>query len=269
MVPFSDRRQLTFQELAEIMQVVMRVGVLMLKSGTVSFRVEQAMHRLALGLGAERLDAYITLTGITASLHCGSQHYTQIARVIRLGVDMSRLSAVEYLSQHLPPAVTPVQINVLLDKIEQTSVPYPPIIVVLAVATACGAIALLNGGNWIDCLAACLSAGAGLTLRIRLLKQHLNPIAITVICAAVATGACYLLTQGFSLLQLKSPTSQTSFLAAVLFQVPGMPLVTAALDLVRLDLMSGIARITYAVIQLASVAIGILIVMQMTGFSIL
>jgi hypothetical protein len=38
-----ERHQLTIQELAEIMQVVMRVGVLMLKSGTVSFRVEQVM----------------------------------------------------------------------------------------------------------------------------------------------------------------------------------------------------------------------------------
>lgn len=78
-------RQLTVPELVEIMQAVMRVGVLMLKCGTVSFRVEQAMQRVAIGLGAERLDAYVTLTGITASIHCRNVHYTQIARVTGLG----------------------------------------------------------------------------------------------------------------------------------------------------------------------------------------
>jgi uncharacterized membrane protein YjjP (DUF1212 family) len=266
---FPSHRQLTFQELADIMQVVMRVGVLMLKSGTVSFRVEQAMERIALGLGAERLDAYVTLTGITASLHCGSQHYTQIARVTRVGVDMSCLSTVEHLSQHLPPEATPIQVNALLDKIEQMPPPYSTIVMVPAVAVACGAFAVLSGGNWIDFCAACFSAGLGLTLRLLLLQQRLNPIAITVICAAVATAVCYLITQGFAGLQLKSLMPQSGFLAAVLFQVPGMLLVTASLDLVRLDLISGIARVTYALIQLFSVAIGILIVIGFTGFSIL
>lgn len=264
-----EQRQLTFQELADIMQVVMRVGVLMLKSGTVSFRVEQAMCRVALGLGVERLDAYVTLTGITASIHCGHQHYTQIARVTGLGVDMSQLSAVEYLSLHLPPEATPAQVTNILDKIEQTPPPYPRSLVVFAVTVACGAFAILSGGVWIDALAAFISSGLGLSLRLKLQRNRLNSIAVTVICAAVATAICYLLVEGLALLQLRSPLPQTSFLASVLFQVPGMLLVTAVLDLVRLDLISGVARVTYALIQLFSVAIGILVIMGFTGFSIL
>lgn len=247
----------------------MRVGVLMLKSGTISFRVEQAMHRVAVGLGAERLDAYVTLTGITASLHCGSQHYTQIARVTGFGVDMHRLSAVEHLSLHLPKAVSPAQVCAILDKIEQAPSPYPNWLVVLGVAAACGAFALLNGGQWMDGCAAYISAALGLRLRMLLQSQRLNSIAITVICAAVATLICTGMQQLFQQFQLTSPLPQSSFLAAVLFQVPGMLLVTASLDLVRLDLISGLARVTYAVIQLFSVAIGILIVMTFTNLSIL
>ncbi|WNZ22621.1 threonine/serine exporter family protein [Leptolyngbya sp. NK1-12] len=265
----AERHQLTVQDLVEIMQVVMRVGVLMLQSGTVSFRVEQAMQRVALGLGMERLDAYVTLTGITASIHCGHLHYTQIARVKRLGVDMNRLGAVEYLTLHLPTAATPAQLCTLLDKIEQTPPAYPAWMVQLAVAIACGAFAILSGGSGIDGLAACLSAGLGLGLRQRLQQRRLNPIAVTIVCAAVATSICYLIGQGLGLLRLPALLPQASFAAAVLFQVPGMLLVTASLDLVRLDLVSGIARVAYALIQLFSVAIGMLIVMGMTGFSIL
>jgi uncharacterized membrane protein YjjP (DUF1212 family) len=262
-------QQLTFQELGEIMQVVMRVGVIMLQSGTISFRVEQAMHRVAVGLGAERLDAYVTLTGITASLHCGSQHYTQIARIKRLGVDMSRLSAAEYLTKHLPEAATPADLHSLLDKIEQTAPPYPRSWVILAVATACGAFAILSGGIAIDGIAAFVSSGLGLRLRFSLQQRHLNPIAITVVAAAVATLICYGLVRGMALVQLRSPQPQASFLAAVLFQVPGTLLVTAALDLVRLDLISGLARVTYALMQLFSVALGILVVMSLVDIAIL
>lgn len=247
----------------------MRVGVLMLKSGTVSFRVDQAMRRVALGLGAERLDAYVTLTGITASIHCGDQHYTQIATVKGVGVDMSRLSAVEHLSLHLTPGALPADLQISLDKIEQTPPPYSRSLVLLAVAAACGAFAILSGGGLIDCLVASVSAGLGLRLRMRLQAIRLNPIAVTVICAAAATEVCHLLIFGLGLLHLQSPTPKASFLAAVLFQVPGMLLVTATLDLVRLDLISGMARVTYALIQLFSVAIGILIVMTFTQIPIL
>lgn len=262
-------QQLTFQQLGEIMQVVIRVGVIMLQSGTISFRVEQAMHRVATGLGVERMDAYVTLTGITATLHCGSQHYTQIARIKGMGVNMSRLSAVEYLTLHLPESPTPASLHSLLDQIEQTAPPYPRSWVILAVAMACGAFAILSGGNLIDGGAALVSSGLGLWLRFRLQQRHLNPIAVTVVCAAVATLICYGLVQGMALVQLRSPQPQTSFLAAVLFQVPGTLLVTAALDLVRLDLISGMARVTYALIQLFSVALGILVVMTLVDISIL
>ncbi|NJO81194.1 MAG: threonine/serine exporter family protein [Cyanobacteria bacterium RM1_2_2] len=265
----SDRCPLTLSDLIEVMQAVMRVGVLMLQSGTVSFRVEQAMGRVAQSLGVEHLDAYVTLTGITASIHAGEHHFTQIARVKTLSVDMERLSAVEYLSLHLPPDSTPASICAILDKIEQMPPPYPRSVVVLAVAAACGAFAILSGGNWIDCWAAFVSSGCGLRLRFRLQKNRLNSIAVTIVCATIATSLCYAMVQGFALFNLKSPLPQAGFLAAVLFQVPGMLLVTATLDLVRLDLISGMARVTYALLQLFSVAIGILVVMSFTGISIL
>lgn len=265
----SGRLQLTFQELAEIMQVVMRVGVLMLKSGTISFRVDQAMQRVALGLGAERLDAYVTLTGITASIHCGDQHYTQIATVKGVGVDMSRLSAVEHLSQHLPAQILPSELQMQLDKIEKTPPPYPRRVVLVAVAAACGSFAILSGGGWLDCLTAFFSAGLGLALRMRLQAIRMNQIAVTVICAAVATLICHGLLEALELFQLESAFPKASFLASVLFQVPGMMLVTATLDLVRLDLISGMARVTYALIQLFSVAVGILIVMTFIDIPIL
>ena len=119
--PPSDRHkmnEMSSPNLAAIMQIVMRIGVLMLRSGTVSFRVEQAMSRAAVALAAERLDAYVTLAGIMASIHCGDRHYTQIARIKNIGVDMNRLSAVEHLSQTIPLHSSPASVTQVLDKIE-------------------------------------------------------------------------------------------------------------------------------------------------------
>lgn len=127
------------------MQVVMRVGTLMLRSGTISFRVEQAMERVALQLGVDRLDTYVTLTGITASIHRGNEHYTQVTHIKSIGVNMACLSAVEYLSQNLP-SCTPTSLSAMLDKIEHMPPQYPLVTTIPMIAIACGAFAVLSGG---------------------------------------------------------------------------------------------------------------------------
>ncbi|MBF2027371.1 MAG: threonine/serine exporter family protein [Oscillatoriales cyanobacterium C42_A2020_001] len=256
-------------ELADIMQVVMRVGVLMLQAGTVSFRVEQAMQRVALGLGAERLDAYVTFTGITASVHRGNQHYTQIARVSSVGVDMNRVGAVEFLSLHLPADASPSKLMALLDKIEQIPAVYPLPLVLLAVAIACGAFALLQGGGLVEFVGAAVGAGVGQTVRVYLRSLKLNLVPTTVVCAAIATLLCYLVVQGFAMVGQPTTYAQYGYVSSVLFQVPGAPLVTAALDLIRFDLLSGISRITYALILIFSLAAGIITAGALVNFSIM
>jgi uncharacterized membrane protein YjjP (DUF1212 family) len=261
--PMADESSVTepiANELADIMQVVMRIGVLMLRSGTVSFRVEQAMHRTAQALGAERLDAFVTLTGIMASIHRKNQHYTQIARVKNVGADMNRLGAIERLSQTIPPQT---------NAIESTPLLYPQPIRIVLVAIACGCFAVLNNGGAIEWLAATVGAGVGQSIRSYLQPSRLNVIAITIPCAAIATLFCHFTLQLLALIGWTTPNAQAGFLAAVLFLVPGMPLVTAALDLVRFDLSSGIARVAHALIVMFSVAIGILVTIPLIGISIL
>jgi uncharacterized membrane protein YjjP (DUF1212 family) len=270
--PMADESSVTepiANELADIMQVVMRIGVLMLRSGTVSFRVEQAMHRTAQALGAERLDAFVTLTGIMASIHRKNQHYTQIARVKNVGADMNRLGAIERLSQTIPPQTNANTVCQILDRIESTPLLYPQPIRIVLVAIACGCFAVLNNGGAIEWLAATVGAGVGQSIRSYLQPSRLNVIAITIPCAAIATLFCHFTLQLLALIGWTTPNAQAGFLAAVLFLVPGMPLVTAALDLVRFDLSSGIARVAHALIVMFSVAIGILVTIPLIGISIL
>jgi uncharacterized membrane protein YjjP (DUF1212 family) len=256
-------------DLADIMQVVMRIGVLMLRSGTVSFRVEQAMNRAARALGADRLDVFVTLTGIMASVHQRNQHYTQIARVKNVGADMSRLSAVERLSQTIPSQTKADTVCHLLDQIEAVPLLYPKPLRTILVAIACGCFAVLNNGGAIEWVAATIGAGMGQTIRSYLQRSQLNIIAITILCAAIATVFCHLTVQLLAFGGWTTDNAQAGFLAAVLFLVPGMPLVTAALDLVRFDLSSGMARVAHALIVMFSVAIGILLTMPIIGISIL
>ena len=112
-------RALSHHELAEILRVAVRVGVLMLQSGAASFRSDQVMDRIALALGVDRMDAYVTPTVIVATVYSGSEHRTQISKPAGLGVNMSRITALDHLSRNIPGEPTPALITQLVDEIER------------------------------------------------------------------------------------------------------------------------------------------------------
>ena len=50
---------------------------------------------------------------------------------------------------------------------------------------------------------------------------------------------------------------EAGYVSAVLFLIPGFPLVTGFLDLAKMDFSAGVARLTYAVMVLTSAALAV------------
>jgi uncharacterized membrane protein YjjP (DUF1212 family) len=255
---------LSHSELAEILALAIRIGQLMLRSGAASFRTEQTMTRVGLAMGVDRIETYITPTGIIASAYSGSEHRTQIARMHSLGVNMARITALETLTRNLPAEITPAKLTALLDNIETTPPEYPQWVVILAVGLACAAFCLILGGGAIEALAAFTGAATAQTIRFRLNAIRLNPLATTVLCAATATAISLALVRMFI-----TPFPRLGVIASVLLLVPGVPLVTSILDITRFDLVSGMARGLYAGLLIISIGIGMLVVLALVGFTIL
>ncbi len=257
-------RALSHQELADILRVAIRVGILMLQSGSASFRADQVVNRIALALGVDRVEAYVTPTVIVASVYSGHEHRTQIAKPSGLGVNMSRITALDHLSRNMPPDPTPVLITQLVDEIEHRPPEYPAWLVILSVGLACGAFAVILGGGPHEFIASTVGALAAQMVRMRMVAARYNPIPITVICAVIATGLSLLMVH-----LLVAPLPRLGVIASVLLLVPGVPLVTSILDMTRFDLVSGLSRGLHAVLLLISIGIGMLLILAWTGFNVL
>ncbi|MFQ3537049.1 MAG: threonine/serine exporter family protein [Aggregatilineales bacterium] len=269
-IPYHQRT-FTQTELAAALGVVLRVGVLVLRSGAASFRTQEVMERCAGALGIAQLEAYVTPTGIIASAYSGDEHRTQIRQVRGLAVDMNRVIALELLSRTLPPGIEAAELHKRIDAIEAQGMLYPRWVVALMVGLACGAFAVIIGGSALEFVAAFGSAATGQTLRMALIKRQFSVVPIVVICAAVAAGICYtllrLMTPLYQILVIQA-SLQNGMVASVLLLVPGVPLITALLDLVHLDLVSGLSRGIYAVMILVCIGVGMLPILLVTGFSI-
>lgn len=87
-------------------EAVIRLGSMLLSSGTGSYRVKRAMSDAGLALGIDRLDASVSLTEITATAHRGDNFRTVAREVYRVRVDSSRIAALEDLAHNLPAGTT-------------------------------------------------------------------------------------------------------------------------------------------------------------------
>lgn len=236
--------------------LVLRVGRMSLASGTGSYRVKGSMAHVAKALGITRHQALVTLTEITTTSHRNSSFRTEVAEIRDVGVNADRLARLQLLVSSLRgKSIEPDELERRLDEIEQTGPLYSPGLSALWAGIACASFAFLLGLGWVAMLGALLGAGAGQFSRRMLARQRYNQIGVTMIAAAVASGIYLGVVTLVGFTGVGFDADQAGFIAAVLFLVPGFPLVTASLDLARLDISAGIARLTYAIVIVCAAAV--------------
>ncbi len=245
------------RDLAEKLDAVCRMGSLMLTSGTGSYRVKAAMGRVAAALGVEQLEAEVTLTEIVATTRSGKSFRTQVVEVPVPAVNAHRIAQLMRVSLRARPGLRADDLQRQLDLVEATRPLYATWAVLLATAVACLAFAFLNNGRWQECLAAGIGAAAGKAVQLALRHRRLNQLAIVAVAAFTACGV-YLLAAEFAQFVFPNATAihEVAFTSAMLFLVPGFPLLTAALDLARFDIISGLSRLTYATMITLAAAMG-------------
>lgn len=152
--------------------------------------------------------------------------------------------------------ITVRQAHERLDLIERRKPLYKPWFSGLASALACAAFVFLLGGGPYDMIGAFVGAGLGQWMRRRLFAHHLNQFFVTFVCVAAAALAC---TGTLRLIGIFDPVAlshDTAYIGAMLFVIPGFPLITGGLDMAKIDFPSGIQRVAYVlcIILMATLA---------------
>ena len=247
--------------------VVLRTGRAMLSTGTGSYRVKKAMTQVATALGIDRHEAHVTLTEITTTSHRGSIFRTEVAEVRAIGVDANRLTELTHLCDGLRPGATVDDVDAELDRIQALRPLHGAVANALFAAVACAAFAYLNNGGPVEVLGVLVAAGLGQLVRRALLHRRVNQIAVTMVAAAVACLVYLGLVVGLEAAGGPGAGHEAGYVSAVLFLVPGFALVTGSLDLARLDLSAGIARLVHAGVVLLAAGLAVWAVSWVSGLT--
>ena len=236
--------------LIEKASVIGRVGLIMLSCGTGAWRVRTSMNRLSKELGVT-CTVDVGLMSISFNCFDGKDCVSQSLSIANTGVNTSKLYRMEQFVDSFPTKeakLTGEEIHKRLDEIEEIHGLYSPVKLGFAAALACSAFTFLLGGGPVEMILAFIAAGIGNFIRTRMIKHHytlfLN-IAVSVSAACLIYAICLNLAE--SLLHI-SAAHEAGYICSMLFIIPGFPFITSGIDLAKLDLRSGLERLTYAII---------------------
>ena len=236
--------------LKEKASLVGRVGIMMLSVGTGAWRVRNSMNSISRSLGIS-CSADIGLLSITWTCVEGEDTYTQSFSLPTSGVNTDKLNELELFMKDFPSLAEVFSVNQFheaLDQIQNKPTNYTAVKQGLAAAIACGAFTFLLGGGIIEMICAFFGAGAGNFVRNKMIGRKISLFANVGVSVAVSC-VVYVLTILLSQLLFNvSEVHQAGYICAMLFVIPGFPLITGGIDMAKLDMRSGLERTMYAIL---------------------
>ena len=262
-------RMAAHDRLAYQSRVVLRLGQMLLAAGAGSYRVKASMRTCAEAVGIEKHHAQVTFTEVVATAYANGTFRTELAEQRLLGVNADRIDRItNYLASIEGTQVLVEDVDKALDEIERVKPLYGWLANALASGLACAAFAFLNAGGWVECSVVAIAAFIGQFLRRQMLKRHMNHFGVWMVCGGVAASVyilCVYLAQKYMGIE---PTHQAGFISALLFLVPGFPLVTGIIDLVRHDFAGGIQRIVYVAMLVVSAGVAVWSISKVFNWSV-
>lgn len=235
--------------LVERAAIVGRIGLMMLSYGTGAWRVRDSMNAVARTL---KMTCSVDIGLVSLEYTCMDAHhsYTQAISLPSTSVNTTKLSQMERFIKEFDQngsEMTIGEIHSRLEEIAHSKGNYAPYQVGLAAALACSAFVFLLGGGPVEMFCSFIGAGLGNYVRRKMIDHHITLFAGVAVAVAVACLS-YLL--ALSLMQLTfnvSSRHEAGYIGAMLFIIPGFPFITSGLDISKLDMRSGLERMTYAI----------------------
>ena len=181
----------------------------------------------------------------------GENGFTQSLCLTNTGVNTSKLNRLEHFIRDFETEgknMSGEELHSYLDEIERIHGLYSPVALGLAAAIACCGFTFLLGGGLVEMFCAFVGAGLGNFFRCKLTKHHFTLFLGIVSSVSLACFVYAGLLKLGEILFGISIQHEAGYICAMLFIIPGFPFITSGVDLAKLDMRSGMERLTYALI---------------------
>ena len=247
---------------SETGSILLDVGAALMSSGASTHRTRLTLERLASGLGI-KIELLITQRALMVTVIDKDQEhfFSRLKRTSPHRVNFKIVSGISRMSWRvLDGGWTLEQVSVELRRLKKLP-NYPQWLELTAVGLAGSAFCHIFGGGIIEMAVAFTATFAGLFIRHLSIRKKFNPY-VSVYFAALTASLIAGLAEYFNL----GNEPDAAFSTAVLFLVPGVPLINSVTDMMDGNIQNGIVRMVNGLIIALAIALGVLSVRILLNF---
>ncbi|MFC6464027.1 threonine/serine exporter family protein [Marinilactibacillus sp. GCM10026970] len=243
---------------ADILDVCVEAGQVMLENGAETYRVEDTLYRIAKSYDLVYINVFVVPTALILTVQGkDKQDHTELLRMTERQTNLEKVSKVNELSRHLTQnLLSPDEVKEKLREIKQAPRNFNQWQRNLAIACACGCFPLLFEGTYEDMLPSFIAGGLGHVL-FDIVNRWTNVSFFAEMVAAFFIGLCAVFFTSFGI----GNDINTIIIGSVMCLVPGMAITNSFRDLMAGHLLAGVAVVAKALLTAGAIGIGIAMVL--------
>ncbi len=240
----------------EDIDAAMDTAALVFQSGGTTNLADTTLRNVLLGHNVENASTVYRIDYIAAHVVEDDCPRTILRPLKPLGLHLARASEAALLAERFRRGeIDSAEFTAETDRIRQLPSPYSRWITLLAAACAAATFSQTIGGDWGAILIVVVAASVGQYLRLTLPAWSVSPYAVLFLCA-LTSG--FVAVAGLRLGLGKVPGA--TLLAAIIYLVPGVPLINGFIDLVSgRHFVVGVQRLLDATILCFIIAVAVAI----------
>lgn len=241
---------------------------MMVEAGSSAHDVKAAMQWMASHFGIERQETAVSLNSLITTSYEGHEFQTEVLEVPGVGVDSGLSQELLHYVRNIKPGTDHAAINRELDRIEKNPGPYPLWVAAIGAGAACASFGFLAGGRWPELVVIFFSVVLAFLLQRFLLRRHYNKFGVWMVASIVAAGTYMLLSVGVETAFHLPHGYHGGIIAATLFLVPGVPMVTSIAEIVNQEYSLGLTRAGFAATLVVAVGSSLWLLIQIFHWNV-
>lgn len=244
--------------------LILDMGTFLMASGAHCGRINSNLSRLA-GTWGFDMDIHPSFKGLLVTvkdINNTSNTFTAYKSSPPHNVRFSVITDISHLSWEVwDDKLSIEEVEERFEKIKETK-GYPYWVTALAVGISCAGLCLFSFGDWINAIVAFLGASIGFFVKYKVAKLEFNPMLVITLAAFITTmisGTAHRLGYGVH--------PEAAMATAVLYLIPGVPLVNTVIDLIEGYLASALNRTLFAGFILLCIAAGMTLCITILGIN--
>lgn len=245
-------------KVADILDVCVEAGRVMLENGAETYRVEDTLYRIAKSYNLVYVNVFVVPTAIILTVQGqDGQDHTELLRLIDRQTNLEKVAKVNDFSRDLTQKTfSPEEAKLRLQTIQNEPRNFSTWQRNLAIAVACGFFPILFGGTYGDMIPAFIAGGLGHYL-FDVVNRVTNVSFFAEMLASFFIGWCAVLFTSLGLGQ----DMNIIIISSVMCLVPGMAITNSLRDLMAGHLIAGVAVVAKALLTASAIGIGIAMVL--------